>query len=184
MRPECQLNPLNPHEMQPSLTCLRLGRGSALSPRGWRWVGSLSGLRLLDLTDAPLCDVALASWTGLTALTGLSLRGCTGLGDAGMRVLSSFHALREADLSLCWRLTDATLRALGTLPDLQKLDLTGCERFGAPGLRALCELGCEGPRISRAPRPLGCRSGAALPARQLLRPGAALFDRAGSCTRC
>ena len=133
--------PVPPHGAQRHLTGLRLGRATTLSPRGWRWVGALRTLRSLDLQETPLRDSALSCWSGLSALTRLSLRGCGSVGDAGLAVLACFPLLAVADLAMCWRLGDATLGVLGCLGQLRSLDLTGCQRFGAEGLRALCEPG-------------------------------------------
>ena len=47
----------------------------------------------------------LAPLRGLSALTGLSLRNCDGLGDASLGALSALLALASLDLSGCTHLT-------------------------------------------------------------------------------
>jgi len=118
-----------------SLEVLRLG-GGPLSAAGMEVIGTLTGLRELDLSGAPIED--LTPLRPLRELRVLRLVG-TGIDDGDLAVLSEFTGLR----TLLLRETDITsLTPLESLIHLHHLDasFTGVTDDSLPGLSTLIEL--------------------------------------------
>ena len=87
-----------------------------------------------------LHDRHLESLLGLTRLTELKLRGCSGITTAGFATLARLTALQKLDLSRCGGVDDGGMRLLTALSRLQVLSLAGCANVADTGLAVLVAL--------------------------------------------
>jgi hypothetical protein len=116
--------------------------GSAFDP-----LKELKGLETLTLKQTQFADGQVADLTGMTALKDLSLSGCTGITDDGVKQLAKLGALEQLDLNHT-NVTDAGLEALQSLKKLKNLRIqhTKATAAGVAALKkALPDLTIDGP---------------------------------------
>lgn len=124
------------------LRSLTLRPGSAepgLRGAGLGGLGALGGLTSLVIEAAPIDDGSLAILSALTGLEDLSLAGCAGVSDLGLRALAPLIRLRSLDLSAA-SLSGAVFEGFDGLESLQTLKLNGCGALAGEALLGLAGL--------------------------------------------
>jgi hypothetical protein len=134
---------IDPNELRfvtvlPALTKLSLGEVDGLTDASMDYVGQVSGLLELDLSDAAITDAGLRRIGDLKELRLLNLAFARQIGDAGMEHVGKLTNLETLMLSGT-KVTDAGLKSLAKLTKLKELRLGGQMEIGDAGLVALEE---------------------------------------------
>lgn len=114
-----------------------IGGCSAVTDTGVAQLGTLRGLRRLDLTKTGAGIKALSAVSALRELEELDLSLCDHVTDEAVAALGVLPKLRVLRLSGCTKLTDRGLAHISKLSSLEVLDLSWCPGFTASGLSSM-----------------------------------------------
>ncbi len=93
---------------------LKLSTTMKLSDSGLRFLGELTALRELSLTNASLTDRGLQYLLPLQNMYSLNLRG-TDISDEGLQYVGKLSHLERLSLDECWNISDKGLEYLTNL---------------------------------------------------------------------
>lgn len=109
---------------------------SELDNRSLKFIGRLTSLTRLDLSDNPFLNDNFSNLANLVHLKSLSLWSCNGLQDESIRALHPvITRLENLDLTDCSSLTDTFLQELPVCEKLQIVGLSGISDLTYGGLQ-------------------------------------------------